>query len=409
MFVRGTYISSPCCIFQELPIFAIHFMSTDEWFFPVSSVFHSSWACARGTAPTGPTPPGVMSRTPGRFSLWRAAMAVWRPARSWARNKHKQPLRGSSAVALWQRRPSLRGAGGKVMWLGIMVSCKRRDGWLRVHLRPGGVEDVPISFTPRTASMMLAMLAEVCAIPNAGSVKLLADPFCEKHPMCAQALGLCSKTWVESGPVCKFLPLKFRMVLLQWPVWLFREMIICTDPDVSDFLGFTLPKTTSQCPRPAIPATAVQLCLGWALSTHCVCQLQISVTFSEEEGMSRCCCGFNTNVEVWGKVGSQRKSIFGWSIVEEAFELEILIHPLLTTVIQPFTRNKPCHSKDSSGTQPQNTLRFWDVAGFQRSLVLGSQDFRHLHKVFEDELMDARIAAELMGNAPVGLRIHLVG
>ena len=49
------------------------------------------------------------------------------------------------------------------------------------------------------------------------------------------------------------------------------------------------------------------------------------------------------------------------------------------------------------------------MAGFQRSLVLGSQDFRHLHEVFEDELMDARIAAELMGNAPVGLRIHLVG
>ena len=161
-------------------------MSTDEWFFPVSSVFHSSWACFRGTAPTGPTPPGVMSRTPGRFSLWRVAMAVWRPARSWARNKHKQPLRGSSAVALWQRRPSLRAAGGKVMWLGTMVSCMRSDGWLRVHLRPGSVEDVPISFTPCTASMMLA---EVCAIPNAGSVKLLADPFCEKHPMCAQALG----------------------------------------------------------------------------------------------------------------------------------------------------------------------------------------------------------------------------
>ena len=151
----------------------------------------SSWACSRGTAPTGPMPPGVMSRTPGRFSLWRVAMAVWRPARSWARNKHKQPLRGSSAVALWQRRPSLRAAGGKVMWLGIMVSWMRRDGWLRVHLRPGSVEDVPISFklysmSPCTASMMLP---EVCAIPNAGSVKLLADPFCEKHPMCAQALG----------------------------------------------------------------------------------------------------------------------------------------------------------------------------------------------------------------------------
>ena len=163
----------------------------------------SSWACSQGTAPTGPTPPGVMSRTPGRFSLWRVAMAVWRPARSWARNKHKQPLRGSSAVALWQRRPSLRAAGGKVMWLGIMVSCMRSDGWLRVHLRPGSVEDVPISFTPCTASMMLA---EVCAIPNAGSVKLLADPFCEKHPMCAQALGgFVPKTWVESGLVCKFL------------------------------------------------------------------------------------------------------------------------------------------------------------------------------------------------------------
>lgn len=82
--------------------------------------------------------------------------------------------------------------------------------------------------------------SDVCAIPNAGSVKLLADPFCEKHPMCAQA-------------------------------------------------GYT----GNCCPI--------------------------------EEGMSRCCCGFNTNVEV-----------------------------------------------------------------------------------FEDELMDARIAAELMGNAPVGFEMIII-
>ncbi|CAJ1358071.1 unnamed protein product, partial [Effrenium voratum] len=29
--------------------------------------------------------------------------------------------------------------------------------------------------------------SEVCVIPNSGSVKLLADPFCEKHSVCAQA------------------------------------------------------------------------------------------------------------------------------------------------------------------------------------------------------------------------------
>ena len=28
---------------------------------------------------------------------------------------------------------------------------------------------------------------QVCEIPNPGSVKLLADPFCEKHPACAKA------------------------------------------------------------------------------------------------------------------------------------------------------------------------------------------------------------------------------
>ena len=35
--------------------------------------------------------------------------------------------------------------------------------------------------------------SDVCEIPNPGSVKLLADPFCEKHPACAQAgfIGNC--------------------------------------------------------------------------------------------------------------------------------------------------------------------------------------------------------------------------
>ena len=71
--------------------------------------------------------------------------------------------------------------------------------------------------------------------------------------------------------------------------------------------------------------------------------------------------------------GKPAQDFFGWSIVEEAFELEILIHPLLTTVLQPVARSKPCHLKDASGTQPQNTLRFCNVAGLPWSLVLGSE------------------------------------
>ena len=59
-------------------------------FSPIFPSFsHPPWPF-RGTAPTGPTPPGVTSRTPGRSSASRASTAAWRPAPSCRRSRRRR-------------------------------------------------------------------------------------------------------------------------------------------------------------------------------------------------------------------------------------------------------------------------------------------------------------------------------
>ena len=62
----------------------------------------------------------------------------------------------------------------------------------------------------------------------------------------------------------------------------------------------------------------------------------------------------------------------------------------------------------SKGFLHKHSLKHSEVSKcgswFSKVTCFGTPRVRHLHQVFEDELMDARIAAELMGNAPVGLR-----